>query len=72
VAVAESDKRPSGANLTVQSPCHLEIPAKKYLASSSWVHLALFGFDPVYNEFIDVYLKELLHKPCLSVDTYTH
>ena len=30
------------------------------LVSSSWDHLALFGFDPVYNEFIDVYLKELL------------
>jgi homoserine O-acetyltransferase/O-succinyltransferase len=30
------------------------------LVSSSWGHLALFGFDPVYNEFIDVYLKELL------------
>jgi homoserine O-acetyltransferase len=30
------------------------------LVSSSWGHLALFGFDPVYNEFIDAYLKELL------------
>ena len=28
--------------------------------SSSWGHLALFGFDPVYNEFIDTTLKELL------------
>jgi homoserine O-acetyltransferase/O-succinyltransferase len=28
--------------------------------SSAWGHLALFGFDPAYNEFIDTTLKELL------------
>jgi hypothetical protein len=50
VAVPESDKTAKRS----QFPIIWKISAKKYLGSSSWGHLALFGFDPVYNEFGDV------------------
>ncbi len=59
--VAESNKTAKRSQFDGPIPPVIwKIPAKKYLVSSSWGHLALFGFDPVYNEFLDVYLKELL------------